>query len=267
MAVLSRPGVDLHYDVRGAGQTVLCVHGTPSGSAFWAEPAHRLARLCRCVTYDRRGFGDSRPERPLEKLDLVEHVADAAALVLAVGGTPVVVLGRSTGGLIALALAQWHPELVRALVLLEPAAFALDHEALAWAQSVREAVLAAEVRRPGAASRAVLDLALGQEAWPSLPAEVQQLFAACAPAVLAEVRGRGLDLSADPWTPDVADLDLPVLLVSATESYPAARRVDLALAAALPDVRHVMVPGGHIIDPAGPDVVEFLGAQPPAGGE
>lgn len=58
-----------------------------------------------------------------------------------------------------------------------------------------------------------------------------------------------------------------MLLVSATESYPAARRVDLVLAAALPDVRHVTVPGGHIIDPAGPEVVEFLVAQPLAGGE
>jgi pimeloyl-ACP methyl ester carboxylesterase len=44
-----------------------------------------------------------------------------------------VVIGRSTGGLVALALAHRHPDRVRALVLLEPAVFTLDPQATAWA--------------------------------------------------------------------------------------------------------------------------------------
>ncbi|HSL07679.1 MAG TPA: alpha/beta fold hydrolase, partial [Pseudonocardiaceae bacterium] len=50
-------------------------------------------------------------------------VDDAATLVDALAATPAVVIGRSTGGEIALALAHRFPDKVKALVLLEPAVF------------------------------------------------------------------------------------------------------------------------------------------------
>ncbi|WP_374457625.1 alpha/beta fold hydrolase [Nocardioides sp.] len=258
MPVLQRPGVGLQYEIRGTGPTVLCVHGTPSTREFWEEPAQRLASTARCVTYDRRGFGDSTPSPPVDALDLDEHVADAAALLEALGEVPAVVIGRSTGGLVALALAQRRPELLCGVALLEPAVFGLDPEAASWARDLGTRVLDAEEREPGSASRAVFDLALGEEVWPSLDAEVQALFARCSAAVAAEIRGVGLDLSADPFVPELASIDLPVLVVSATDSYAAARRVDDALVDGLRHAVHTIVPGGHLIDPAGPAVLDFV---------
>jgi pimeloyl-ACP methyl ester carboxylesterase len=159
---------------------------------------------------------------------------------------------------VALTLAERRPELLRGVALLEPAVFGLDPEAASWARDLGARVLEAEEREPGSASRAVFDLALGEEVWPSLADDVQALFARCSAAVAAEIRGVGLDLSADPFVPDLARVDLPVLVVSATDSYAAARRVDEALVRGLRHAVHVVVPGGHLIDPAGPAVLDFV---------
>jgi pimeloyl-ACP methyl ester carboxylesterase len=67
-------------------------------------------------------------------MDLREHVDDAAALLDTLSASPAVVIGRSTGGLIALELAHRHPRKVKALVLLEPALFSVDSDAAAWAK-------------------------------------------------------------------------------------------------------------------------------------
>src|SRR5687767_5020702 len=147
MAVLDAGDVALYHEVHGKGPGILGIHGTPSSALLWADAARRLAEVGRCVVYDRRGFGRSSP--PGARLDLADHVADAVLLLDRVVGVPAVVIGRSTGGLIALALAIRHRDRVRGLVLLEPAVFALDDEAAAWAAALRSAVLRAEPGRAG----------------------------------------------------------------------------------------------------------------------
>lgn len=64
-------------------------------------------------------------------------------------------IGRSTGGLIALELARRHPEMVTTLVLLEPAVLTLHPDAAAWGQQLRRAVLDAAEEDPSSASEVV----------------------------------------------------------------------------------------------------------------
>ena len=49
-----------------------------------------------------------------------------------------------------------------------------------------------------------------------------------------------------------------MLLVAATDSPPEFREVSEAMADALPNARTALVGGGHLIDPAAPDVVAFI---------
>lgn len=261
MATLRTGGLELFYEVRGTGDPILGIHGSPSSCAFWEDAAEVLATLGTCVVYDRRGFGRSAWTTPPLSVDLDDQLDDAAALIAEVGG-PAVVIGRSTGGLIALALAVVHPDLVRGLVLLEPAVLAIHPEAQAWASQVREDVLTRVGDDPRSAARTVLELALGRGTWDAFPEEVQELFATGGAAVLAEMRGRGLDLSEQPWLPSAVELgsvSQPTLVLSGESSYPAARAVDEHLVAALPQARHEAVPGGHLIDPAHPAVLRFVG--------
>lgn len=261
VAVVLVNELDLYYEVRGAGAPILGIHGTPSSSLMWQDAATRMARVGQCIVYDRRGFSRSRPPDPFDTLDLGQHVDDAVGLLDAVTASPAIVIGRSTGGLIALELARRAPTRVRALVLLEPAIFSVDPVSQAWAQTLREAVLTAADRDPGSASEVVIRTALGDATWESLPQEVSALLAGASDAVLAEIAGAGLDLSTHPLTLTAADLagvGQPTLLVSAEDSPDGLARVNAVLATHLPNARSLLVPGGHLIDPADPGVLTFI---------
>jgi pimeloyl-ACP methyl ester carboxylesterase len=252
-------GVDLYYEASGDGRVILGIHGTPSSALLWEDAARELATRGRCVIYDRRGF--HRSAGSLDRLDLEQHLDDAVALIDALGHGPASVIGRSTGGQIALALAHRFPDRVRALALLEPAVFAVDPGADAWAQELRSTVLAAATDDPGSASAAVIRSALGDETWVAFPAELREHFDTLSPGVVAEIRGDGLDLSEHPWAPSpdaLARLDVPTLVVSAEDSPEALRVVAERLAGALPNAEHVRVDGGHLINPAHPAVLAFL---------
>lgn len=258
-------GVDLYVEASGEGLPVLGIHGTPSSALLWVDAAAVLAEHGRAIIYDRRGFGRSGPS-PSGASDLDEHVEDAAALLEALNAVPAVVIGRSTGGLIALALAERRPDVVHALVLLEGALFTVDPDAAAWAADLREQVLRGTTDDPAAASEVVFRAALGDEAWEAFPSDLQELFTEASPAVLSEMRGRGLDLSAEPLvlSPDeLARVDVPTLLVSSEDSPVFFQRINDRLAEQLPHAEKVLVPGGHIIDPAHPAVLDFLGRHTP----
>jgi pimeloyl-ACP methyl ester carboxylesterase len=254
-------GVDLYYEVYGEGPSILGIHGTPSSALLWVDAAKELGNRGSCTIYDRRGFFRSQRPEPFETVDLSDHVNDAAALLDALAATPAVVIGRSTGGQIALELARRCPDRVKALVLLEPAVFTVDPKAAAWADRLRRGVLQAAVENPSAASEAVFREALGDRAWDAFPAELKGLFAAASPTVLAEMRGQGLDLSEQPLhlsAEELAGIRQPTLLVSAEDSPDVLWRVNDRLADALPHAEIVHVAGGHLIDPAHPTILGFV---------
>ena len=254
-------GIDLYYEVHGQGAPILGIHGTPSSALLWVDAARELASRGKCVIYDRRGFFRSERPRWFTAVDLGDHVEDAAALLDALSATPAVVIGRSTGGEIALELAHRHPGKVKALALLEPAVFTVDPEATAWADQLRARVLQAAEQAPSSAAETVIRAALGDQSWESLPDRVRTAFTESSPAVLAEIRGRGLDLSDVALlfsAEDLAGIGQPTLLVSAEDSPAPLRRVNERLAVGLPRADHVVVPGGHLIHPAHPMILDFL---------
>ena len=59
--------IELYYEDHGSGQPVVLIHGYPvDGSAWEKQTAALLEAGKRVITYDRRGFGKSRPadQRP-----------------------------------------------------------------------------------------------------------------------------------------------------------------------------------------------------------
>jgi pimeloyl-ACP methyl ester carboxylesterase len=261
MPTIAVNGIDLYHEVYGAGAPILGIHGTPSSALLWVDAAKQLGTLGRCIIYDRRGFGRSGRPDPFDAVDLADQVDDAVALLHALEATPAVVIGRSTGGVIAIDLARRFPETVRALVLLEPALFTVDRDASAWADRLRRIVLEAAEDDPASASAVVIRDALGDETWDAFPDDLKDLLAAASPAVLAEIRGRGLDLSAeslDLAPEELARIGQPTLVVSAEDSPEIFRRLNGRLAEALPRAETLLVPGGHIINPAHPTILDFV---------
>ena len=113
-------GVSIAYQVAGDGPVdILAIPGFVSHlDIWWNAPTERLVRrltgMGRLISFDKRGMGLSdRPEHVVAD----EWVADALAVLDAVGSERSVILGVSAGAPTALALTARHPERVLALAL------------------------------------------------------------------------------------------------------------------------------------------------------
>ncbi len=119
---MSVAGTTLAVQRRGRGHPLLLIHGGGEDADMLATQAESLAASgFEVITYDRRGTGRSgREDWPGSGAD--QHADDAAGLlrVLAIG--PAIVVGVSSGGVIALNLAARHPELLERIVAWEPPA-------------------------------------------------------------------------------------------------------------------------------------------------
>ncbi len=118
MAKAAVDGIQLDYSERGEGTPLLFIHGTGAHSVVFEPCIEQLPAGYRSILYDRRGYG-STGGAPAKRFG--DHVTDAAALIRHLGIGPVTVIAVSGAGPIALRLALADPELVRGLVLGEPA--------------------------------------------------------------------------------------------------------------------------------------------------
>ncbi len=118
-------GGSLAVTATGAGRTLVKtatwltqVDKDTVASPVWGHWVRELSARYRYVRYDPRGCGLS--DRALDGVDLTDldlWIDDLAAVVDAVGGEPVDLLGISQGGPVALVFAARYPARVRRLVL------------------------------------------------------------------------------------------------------------------------------------------------------
>lgn len=102
---------------RGEGHPVLLLHGLGASSHYWDGVIDDLADF-RVFAPDLLGFGRS-PAPGDASYDVDCHLAALRPLV-----TPgTVVVGHSTGSMLAVALARAHPRLVKSLVLISLPAY------------------------------------------------------------------------------------------------------------------------------------------------
>jgi len=111
---------DLHVYRYGpqAPIRVLALHGLTGHGKRWQTFATRHLADVAIAAPDLIGHGRSSWDAPWT---IDANVDALAALLDANGGQPVVVVGHSFGGAVALNLANARPDLVGALVLLDPA--------------------------------------------------------------------------------------------------------------------------------------------------
>ncbi|RJL30439.1 alpha/beta fold hydrolase [Bailinhaonella thermotolerans] len=108
-------------DRGGRGPGLLMLHGLAGHGGEWDDVARSLADEHRVVTLDQRGHGASARRAADRQVDAsrAAYTADVATVVRELGLAPVVLVGQSLGGHTAMLAAAAHPELVRALVLVE----------------------------------------------------------------------------------------------------------------------------------------------------
>ena len=111
-------GVELEYEVRGAGEPVLLIDMLIADCFLPLLPEPALADRYQLIRYHKRGWVGSTHSPP--PVSIAEHGADAAALLEHLGVRRAHIAGHSTGASIGAQLALDFPEKVHTLTLLEP---------------------------------------------------------------------------------------------------------------------------------------------------
>lgn len=119
MPVLTVEGYPLSYAEAGAGPPVVMIHGTLGDQRSWAAQMAPFGERFRAIALSLRHCWPGRWEEGGD-FTIARHTADVAGFIRALGAGPVRLVGHSRGGHIAFRVAQHHPELLAALVLVEP---------------------------------------------------------------------------------------------------------------------------------------------------
>lgn len=245
-------GLEFHHVEAGQGRPLVLVHGVMGDWRTWAPQWDAFAPHFRTISYSRRYSVPNRNTQPSPDHSALVEANDLAGLLQAWQAEPAILVGSSYGAYTALALAVARPEMVRALVLLEP-------PMLRWAdrtpegRAVREA-FDRDIRLPARAAFKAGDIdrgvalltggIVGAEMLSRLPPEAMRR------RLENERSLRMLTLSSDEFPmiepAAVRSLAMPTLLLAGTDTPPIHDTVFRALCAAMPQARQARIPAaGH----------------------
>ena len=243
------------------GPHLVLIHGSLDRSAGLLKLSRRLDRAFRVTRFDRRGYGRSVPhDGPFGIADQVDDLATVIARAPE-AGDPLVFVGHSYGGNVALAFADRHPGRVAAIVTYEsPLSWepwwpkdSAGGDAVAWEGDTEEA-----------AERFMRSL-IGDERWDRLPPATRRARRREGAAMIGEL----VDLRrAAPWTAD--RIGVPVLALRGEHGRDHHRRGAEVLADRLSDAELGIVEGARHFGPnTHPDavaelIVSFLRRRVPA---
>jgi pimeloyl-ACP methyl ester carboxylesterase len=109
-------GLNLYYEIHGAGEPLILLHGGVGAIQMFGEVLPSLAQHRQVVAVDLQAHGRTADiDRPL-RFELM--AGDITALIKHLGIEEADVMGYSLGGGVALRTAIQHPEVVRKLVLV-----------------------------------------------------------------------------------------------------------------------------------------------------
>jgi pimeloyl-ACP methyl ester carboxylesterase len=253
--------------VTGDGPPLVLVHGSAVDGTTWDTVVAELARDHRVIVYDRRGYGRSL-HKPVRDHRL--HAADLVAVLERVAGEPASVVGWSSGGSIALAVATQRPDLLSSLVVVEAPFHGqrfMDRSVLGTLVRLKTKQLRGrpvealeEFLRFGSAYRS------GGNAYDALNDAQREVLKAFPTQVLAEWDPHPFGVMHEHVsTRAVARTKMPLTWVLGSEGSPWIVKLHDRVVRARPDIRTVVIPGAsHLVHLEKP--VEFVAAVRGAAG-
>ena len=257
MPVATLTNVRIHYDLSGAGDPTVLVHGSLVDGSTWGPVRAGLAQSLAVLVYDRRGHGESTG--PIRRRPVRDDAEDLAELLRSIDLYPVHLIAHSYGGAVALRLASDRPEMVRSLALHEPPFVSLLEEDPATApeaerlragtNAILERVRAGDIE---AGAREIVNaFSVEEGAWDRLPPEVRTGLVRHVPRWAEEL--------GDPEATRISravlsELLIPALVTTGERSPPFLHRISTRLAESLRNATLRTLPGvGHVPHLSDPD--------------
>lgn len=233
---------DIAVEVRGAGPTLLFLHGIGGNARNWQAQLDHFAPHFTAAAWDARGYGETGGA-----VERFTQFAEDASRVIAALGAPAHVVGLSMGGRIALDLASRYPDRVRSLTLANTSAGSAETaapEKVAAFLALRLKPLVEEGLTPADIAETIVAGIAG----PNITAEARE-------ALLDSHRRLHKDgyiaamraVTAFTDFPDFATIAVPTLVLTASEDRVAPPAHARLMAGRIPGARLVEIPGsGHI---------------------
>jgi proline iminopeptidase len=246
-------GGALHGSRCGTGRPALLLHGGPAVPDYTGELAAELDGLFATARYTQRGVAPSTEAGPFS---IEAHVADAVAVLDALGLDEAWIVGHSWGGHLAMHVAVEHPERVAGLVCVDPLGVSSDlfvdlgaafDASMTEEEGARVRAIEA-LRRAGDATEADLLERFALQ-WPHYFADRARTVPAPTRAGVAGSAGANASLSehfaSGTLRNALPHVTVPALFVHG-ELDPLPVRASLDAAALIPEAQVAVVPGvGH----------------------
>ena len=117
MPVANVNGVDLYYEISGAGFPLVLAHGYCTSINLWRHQIPLLSQRYQVIAYDARGHGLSSAPAGKEHYTLQHLVEDMYALLRHLDIAQAYIAGHSMGGATTAGFAARHPEMTRAALI------------------------------------------------------------------------------------------------------------------------------------------------------
>jgi lipase len=226
------------------GDPALLLHCSLGHSGGWAGLMAALRTPLAAVAMDLPGHGRSDPWDGRG-----EYQGACAALAEGLLRAPALLIGHSFGATVALRLARARPDLVRAMVLIEPVMFKAAQGSAGYAASLpaMQALDAALIAQDWPRAADVFLSAWGEAPFAALPPPAQARIVTQMPLVAAGGAGIHLDTGGILDAGALEAMEMPVLILEGAESPPVIAAIQAALAARLPQAtRCAIAQAGHM---------------------
>lgn len=236
-------GAQLYYEQAGKGPALVFIHAGVADSRQWKNEFNEFAGAYRVLRYDMRGYGKSLPAD-----GEFSHMDDLVSLKNQLGiDEPIILVGCSMGGTLAMDYSLDHPTRVEALVMVGsgPSGLKLDVPDHPKAADAAVAYDEGDLDRVAELEAQIWFDGMGRE-----PDQVDPEMRALALdmnrtalAHVAQQTGKRLPDANLPAAERIQDLRIPVLIIVGEHDIPYIQSAADVMLAEIPAARKVEITG------------------------
>jgi pimeloyl-ACP methyl ester carboxylesterase len=218
--LISVDGAKIYYETAGEGPILVMIHAGVADSRQWNNEFAFFAQHYHVLRYDMRGYGNSEPVE-----GEYSHLSDLVALFGALNlHEPLIIMGCSMGGGLAMDFALAYPSRMRALIMVDsgPSGLKLDIPASAKFKEVEKAFEAGDLDRVAELEAQIWFDGTGRSPEQVNPGMRKLLIDMDRKALAYEVRqlGKRVPDTQAPAFDRLEEMDIPVMVIVGAHDTP-----------------------------------------------